>query len=161
MNKLLLILLISTLVSCGIKYSTTSIAPLEASFESSGTKAELYVESANWMAEQFGDSDSVIEFMDKEAGIITGKYVLNTLYGNRGVAIGNNFALIRLQVRDGSSKITIKPYPFTEMFVPAGQEDPIYGKDESQPLSYVKEDAIADMEELLWSYQEYLENQDF
>jgi hypothetical protein len=39
------------------------------------TKDELYVASNLWAVDAFGKSDSVIEFSDKEAGVIKGKYI--------------------------------------------------------------------------------------
>ncbi|WP_121665610.1 DUF4468 domain-containing protein [Mesonia aquimarina] len=113
MKKLLLILPILLLFSCYTQ-KTSNIDSLEKSFEVKGSKNELYVKANNWMVENFNDAESVIQFSDKETGNITGKYfLLETTYGENMKTIYNNvFAIIKIKVKDGASKITIIPDEF-------------------------------------------------
>ena len=41
-----------------------------------GSKAELFVKANLWMVDQFKSAKSVIQYSDKEAGVIKGKYLL-------------------------------------------------------------------------------------
>ncbi|TYP99016.1 hypothetical protein C7447_102334 [Tenacibaculum adriaticum] len=63
------------------------------------------------MVEAFGNAESVIQFVDKEAGIIKGKYMMYpgktaTQYSPETLSY---FAMITLRVKDKAAKIEIEP----------------------------------------------------
>jgi len=119
MKKALLIIFCLSLTSCG-GYKTTTVSVPEASkqFEVEGIKDDLYVKANQWMVENFNNSKSVIQFSDKEAGIVSGRYYFHGFtttagYGtNATTETTDVYALIKLQVKDGASKISVKPEDF-------------------------------------------------
>lgn len=73
-------------------------------------KEDLYVKANNWMVSAFNNAESVIQFSDKDAGQITGRYMLGMItaasqYGPANYA----YAIINIKVKDGASKITVTP----------------------------------------------------
>jgi hypothetical protein len=80
MKAFLLILCLPLLTSC----ATAIISGPAASYESkrfeeifelpNQSKEDLYVKVNSWMVETFNSAESVIEFSDKEAGKVLGKY---------------------------------------------------------------------------------------
>ena len=139
--------------SCGSYQATpVSVEPVSKSFEIEKTKDDLYVSANNWMAETFNDAKSVIQFTDKEAGVVTGKYLLKPLYTVQGYSVvetGNGiYAIVKVQVKDGASKITVIPDDFTEL----------KGDFVNPLMKFSKEDAITAMTTLMTSYENYLKN---
>ena len=121
MKKILFIgivlLSIIVLQSCGTTKPVV-IEPVVKVVKIEGkSQKELYIRANTWMVETFKNADSVIQFSDKENGIVTGKYLLSTL-GLEGSGMSakqkNVFALIKIQVKDGASKITISPDSFMQ-----------------------------------------------
>ena len=117
MKKLLpitiVLVTIFTLSSCAI--ITVPEKPVTKTVEIPGkSKDQLYVDANNWMVSTFNNAESVIQFSDKEAGQITGKYMLSlvtagTQYGPARYA----YAIINVKVKDGASKITVTPQEFS------------------------------------------------
>lgn len=86
MKKLLLLPVLFLFISCGITNSTpVSISPISSKINVSGEQNELYVRANNWMVGNFTDAKSVIQFSDKEEGIVTGKYLLRSTYEFSGL----------------------------------------------------------------------------
>ncbi|WP_107822016.1 DUF4468 domain-containing protein [Mangrovibacterium marinum] len=54
-----------------------TVSKSEQVIEVPGTKDELYVKANEWMVRSFNNAKSVIQFQDKEAGKIMGKYLLH------------------------------------------------------------------------------------
>lgn len=72
---LLSLILLVTLASCATYGTVDDIHSEKLVVEAPGNSAEdLYVKAASWMVDSFNSSDSVIEYEDKEAGIIKGKF---------------------------------------------------------------------------------------
>jgi len=113
------------------------------------SKDELYIKANNWMVENFNDAKSVIQFSDKEAGVITGKYLMKSILKYSNVMDKNSayhddiFAIIKIIVKDGASKITINP--------------PNYSYD-SWSGKFPKEDAVSQVDDLLVSFKDYMTN---
>ncbi len=104
---------------------------------------KLYVKASNWMVETFNNSKSVIQFRDKESGTITGRYLLGIIaYASQYGPAQYAYAIIKIQVKDGASKITIKPEPFRYV------EGIAY---------YTQEKAEADIKLLTESFQTYMQ----
>ena len=74
-----------------------------------GTKNELYVKANLWMVDQFSNAKSVIQFSDKEAGVIKGRYLL--YYKPSGQYVGeiSYYAIITITASDNILKMEIKP----------------------------------------------------
>jgi hypothetical protein len=106
MKKLLLLIVcVSSVLSCitATKIPLESPPPKIASFENGLSLSENYIKANEWMVETFNDPGSVIQFTDKESGIVKGKYVMlndesNTFY-----------AIITLRVKDNAYRIEIDP----------------------------------------------------
>lgn len=130
MKRILLLLLVSTtLVSCGsYQVTTTDVAvpPTEEVFTLEGEKNDLYVRANKWMVENFNNAKSVIQFSDKEAGVVAGKYLIGTV-GSMGTGLASSyvgptkdvFAIITIDVKDNAAKITLTPETF--QLVESGQ----------------------------------------
>ena len=124
-------------------------------FQSPKNQSQLFVAANNWMVEQFMDARSVIQFTDKEEGVVTGRYLLHDITNSMSLDSRTReigiFAVIKIQVKDGASRISITPEPFQEFKSPT---DHIYGK----ARSYGKQEAETQIAELIASYEEYVNN---
>lgn len=116
MKKLLQLFLIILLPSC------VATKPLQLSYKdytvekeilSNKSKNDLFVIANSWMVETFNSATNVIQFSDKEAGMIKGRYLMggSITPGSTYVAESDNrvFAIITVQVKDSLTKIIIAP----------------------------------------------------
>ncbi len=83
--------------------STSKVVDIEGK-----SKDELYIKANNWMVETFNNAKSVIQFSDKENGIIMGKYNMATIYTTTTDS-HDVISIIKIEVKDGKAKITITP----------------------------------------------------
>ena len=116
MKKIITLFLISlTIYSCGVTKTPVSIEPISRDVPAAGSSADLYVKANNWMVENFRDAKSVIQFSDKEAGIVTGKYLMydGSYSSAYQIVDGAIFAIVKIQVKDGATRITISPDNYT------------------------------------------------
>ena len=117
MKKLLLLFFVLVLFNgCASMYGPN--APVEMrSFEKiieipNVTKDEIYVKSNSWFVETFNSAESVIEYQDKEAGKIMGKYVFSYTEGlyfydvKQTISIDIKDNRIRVSIYNPFSKIT-------------------------------------------------------
>ncbi len=152
MKKLLLLLTCIILTSCGgYKATTVTIDEMSKSFEVQGEKDDLYVKANQWMVENFNSAKSVIQFSDKDAGIVSGKYYMATpmvVGSNYQTTTNEIFAIIKLQVKDGAAKISVDPedYAYSE------------GMGITNVGEYREEDVRAKMENLIANYEDYMIN---
>ena len=114
-NKAVIFLSIFLLFSCG-SISIIEPTPITEVVNVKGKdKNLLYIDANNWMVESFVNAKSVIQFSDKENGVITGKYLLSSS-GFKGDKIVQDvtdiFAIIKIELRDNKARITISPYSF-------------------------------------------------
>lgn len=103
MNKFSIIALL-LLVGCGTGKEVINQSLLEFNdvIEIQGrSKSDLYIQANTWFVESFESSESVIEFSDKEAGRIIGKYVFT--YGKSFIR-----SIIQVDVKDGACRVTFK-----------------------------------------------------
>ena len=103
---LLFVSIFAILTSCGT--TPVSIQPISKVIEVQGSKDNLFVKANNWMVQNFNDAKSVIQYSDKEAGIVNGKYLLKVIYDMNGRSY-NVYANIKIQIKENKSKITITP----------------------------------------------------
>lgn len=155
MKKLLLIVaIVVTNFSCAsYNKQVVNLEPTIEQIEVTGDKNELFVRANNWMVENFVDAKSVIQFSDKESGNVTGKYLLHskTFPGNAYVSPTTIevFAIIKIQVKDGASKLIIDPSDFTEIKM---------NNEKYQHLYYTQEQAKEQVNKLKDSFVAYMKN---
>ena len=101
--------IILILTSCATtKIVSYQSSRLEEIVEKKGTKNELFVAANSWMVEVFVNAKSVIQYTDKEAGIIKGKYLMSEPYYPDGRYNAKDvFTIITISVRDNATKITM------------------------------------------------------
>ena len=109
--------------------------------EVSGTKNELFIKANEWMVRSFKDAKSVIQFQDKEAGKIMGKYLMHS-YSTTDTDV---YSLITIEVKDNATKIDIEP--IGKWF---------YDKSGMTIYSYSPEQAQSDIKSLLAGYETYM-----
>jgi len=127
--------------------------PIDRTINVEGSQNNLFVKANNWMVEIFNSSKSVIQFSYKEAGVVTGRYLFKdfgsaTVMGEI-VDYGEIYAIIKIQVKDGASKITIDADDFTEIHSKANEN-----------YRYTKEKAIQEIKSLIDNYEHYLKTTD-
>jgi hypothetical protein len=90
------------------------------------TKNELYIRANTWMVETFNNAKSVIQFSDKENGIVTGKYIMATIITST-TTTHEIYSIIKIQVKDEAARITITPesYKSDANFFAGGKNYPI------------------------------------
>lgn len=129
------------LSSCATSYQAIKFdQPYSKVFENlPGTKDELFVKANEWMIKSFINAESVIEYSDKEAGALMGKYLMSgkTISNYYGSVDTRVFAKIDVRIKDGKAMITIEPLG-QWMYDPSGLS--IY--------NYSKEQALTDMDKL-------------
>ena len=112
--------------------------------EFKGTKEELYLKANAWMVKSFSNSKSVIQFQDKEAGKIMGKYLMKSLATDNEI-----YSLITISVKDNATKIDIEPMGnWRSSTNCSGGSEKIF--------AYTSEQAQSDIKVLLDSYRKYM-----
>lgn len=111
MKKVLLgflILIILTMTGCvtmgGEKASPELLTVSEVVEFSGVSKDTLFMKANSWMVDAFNSAESVIQYTDKDAGIIKGKY-LQVLPIGMGDKM-NVTSTITIEVKDEKTKIT-------------------------------------------------------
>ena len=83
------------------------------------SSADLFVRANTWMVDAFKSSESVIQYSDKEAGIIKGKFVMDNMpIAGFGVS-GTIESTITIETKDGKARITIsynEAYYYTTIY---------------------------------------------
>lgn len=109
---------------------------------------DLFVKANDWMISMFKDASSVIQFNDKQEGVLIGKYLmsgtLNTSisrYGNVS-ADSRVYAKIDIRVRDGRARISIEPIGSWK-----------YDDSGLTIYNYSKENFYQDMDKLFLSFE--------
>jgi hypothetical protein len=141
MKKLILISIVTFALQSCLSLQTVTVPKTDKIIEVQGTKDELYIKANEWMVRTFNNAKSVIQFQDKEAGKIMGKYLMNSI-GQTGA---DTYSLITISVKDGATKIDIEP---TEAWQ--------YDSSGMTVYNYSKEKAEADIAALLEDYTTYM-----
>lgn len=107
MKNLLSLFLFSVLITSCVPQAIP-VKDFEKIIDMDNSKDQLYVKTNEWFVETFNSAESVIEFQDKEAGKIIGKYVLRI---TQGLYYYNIKQTISIDVKEGKVRIVIKdPY---------------------------------------------------
>ena len=113
MRKLLLLFIAVLATSCGSSKFYPAEAPTHVQILTDMNKEDNYIVANEWMVETFNNAESVIQFTDKEEGIVKGKYHITSLSNQMSggfyvpgtmVNIG---AIITIRVKDSAAKISI------------------------------------------------------
>ena len=116
-----LLLILSSCASTQVAYTPITLTKTATV---SGSKNEVYVKANLWLVDIFNSAKSVIQFSDKEAGIIKGKYVLYYIPAAQYIGELEKDATITLIANENQLTITIncdgRPfglgfYPLTRM----------------------------------------------
>ena len=74
------------------------------------SKDDLFVRASTWMVDMFNSAKNVIQFSDKDAGVIKGKYIITF---PQFLATGECEATITIECKDGKCRIVVDdPYGF-------------------------------------------------
>lgn len=111
-----------------------------------GLKDELYVKANAWMVSAFNNAKSVIQYQDKEAGTIMGKYLMHGGIGTQtlgGTTTTSEeiYAIIEIRIKDNKAKLDIKPQSQWTTY-----------SDGMSNYGYTKTQAINDMKKLSESF---------
>ena len=99
-------LLVILLISCattGTKV-TEPVTYSETIEVASVSQDDLYIRANMWFVDVFNNADSVIQFSDKESGVIKGKYIGDNVMV--GIYICKISTTITVEVKDGRCRIT-------------------------------------------------------
>ena len=93
-------------VSCTTMPKSVEIEPFEEVVTVSDITADvLFVKVNSWMVDSFKNADSVIQFSDKEAGIVKGKYITPNVQD--GMWLYDIESTITVEVREGRYRISM------------------------------------------------------
>lgn len=117
MKKVILVLVVilgtATLTSCGVsKTNLDSPQPKTKNVSNTIDKNSNYIKANEWMVTTFNSAKSVIQFSDKDAGIVKGKYIMRvgTVSTSPYVASTSDlYAIITIRTKDNESRIEIVP----------------------------------------------------
>ncbi len=149
-----------TMTSCGsIKFETTGDGWIEKDgITNSLSKKDNYILSNEWMVEAFNNAESVIQFSDKEAGIVKGKYHLYSGEGSTGYYRSESVsAIITLRVKDDGVRIEIDTRGTTFGY---WQATGIYNNGPIDGMGYNKGQAEASKRRLIESFKNRLSDED-
>lgn len=149
-NIFILAILPLLLSSCfAYKAIPVQIDPISKTIDVSLLKDDAWVKANNWMVKTFVSSESVIEFTDKEAGIINGKYNFFSLGTGTSLAVTTKInASVFIQSKDYVVRITVDPQDYST----------IEGGALYDPYKYPKEEAIKSINALIEDFEDYMLN---
>ena|ERR1035437_2484093 len=126
MKKVLFICSLTILLLSSCATTQTAFTPITLTETATviGSKNDVYVKANLWLVDVFNSAKSVIQFSDKDAGVIKGKY--NLYFKSSGQYIGEleKDAIITLNASENQLTITVtcdgRPfgfglYPLTQM----------------------------------------------
>lgn len=112
---------------------------------------ELFIKANDWMISMFKDASSVIQFNDKQEGVLIGKYLMggetrtsSSFYGSTSVD-SRVYAKIDIRVKDNRARISIEPM---DSWKYDGSGLTIY--------DYSEEDFHQDMDKIMLSFENAL-----
>jgi hypothetical protein len=140
------LLIVISLISCApTKVAVNFDAPIIKMYDVEGTQDDLYVKANRWMITSFKDARSIIQFSDKEQGILIGRYLLRISPYDPYVSEEPIYAIIEITVKDEKARISIKPDNYSYLKANAGTA---YWNKTHDSILYSKEMAIAEIEAL-------------
>ena len=109
MKNVLMIFSLVVLMCSSCATTQTAFTPITLTETATvlGTKNDVYVKANLWLVDVFNSAKSVIQFSDKEAGVIKGKYVLYFKPSGQYVGKLERDAIITLNANENQLTITI------------------------------------------------------
>ena len=148
-KSLYLILLLFFATSCGTTRMITIDEPtIKGYTDLVDSQDDLFIKANDWMISMFVDASSVIEFSDKEGGVLIGKYLMSgeirTGYSFYATATVDSrvYAKIDIRVRDGRARISIEPIGSWK-----------YDDSGLTIYNYSKENFYQDMDKMMLSFE--------
>jgi hypothetical protein len=106
-----LLLIITVFVSCSIsKVMIPTPEPTIKNVTTNSTKNSNFIKANEWMVQTFNNAKSVIQFKDKDAGIVKGKYVMKEGFVSTNQYVMSEpdfFSVITIRVKDSMSRIEV------------------------------------------------------
>lgn len=113
------------------------------------SKDDLFVRASTWMVDMFNSAKNVIQFSDKDAGVIKGKYIITF---PQFLATGECEATITIECKDGKCRLIIDdPYNF--------RADDIYSTRITNMTKEGYESVTNDINALCLSFEKYLKEE--
>jgi hypothetical protein len=141
------------LISCGTSRVIVETPETEIkNIDNNSNKNSNFIKANEWMVQAFNNAKSVIQFKDKEAGIVKGKYVMKDGYTAISAYDFSRpafFSIITLRVKDKAVRIEVQ--------APSGmysQKD-IYGGN----LGFTKEMFLAESNKLISSFEAFMKKE--
>ena len=107
----ILLILVTILTSCGsARVSIPTPEPAIKNVETKSNKNSNFIKANEWMVQSFNDAKSVIQFKDKEAGIVKGKYLMKAGVVSTSPYVQSTpsfYSVITIRVKDNLSRIEI------------------------------------------------------
>ena len=107
-----LFLVITVFMSCAtltvVKIPTPE--PTIKNVETESNKNSNFIKANEWMVQSFNDAKSVIQFKDKEAGIVKGKYLMKAGVVSTSPytqSIPSFYSIITIRVKDSIARIEV------------------------------------------------------
>jgi hypothetical protein len=91
------------LIGCASVPPGPPVGPYQRTIEVAGTKDELFIKTMKWMTKTFQSAKSVIQYQDKEAGIVTGNGRIDT--NNPVTTVYLDFVLT-IEIKDAKARLT-------------------------------------------------------
>ena len=106
-----LFFVITVFISCGSSRVAIATPDTEIkNIENTSDKNSNFIKANEWMVQSFNNSESVIQFKDKDAGIVKGKYVIKEGYTEASLNViirPTYFSIITLRVKDNAVRIEV------------------------------------------------------
>jgi hypothetical protein len=167
MKKAIYLLLIILLPSCTTVKPTLFYYkdfPAEKEISVDKSKNDLFIGANSWFVESFNDPTNIIQFSDKEAGVIKGKYLIQGTY-YAGSAYNSEsdsriFAVITILVKDNLTKIIILPQGVGKYYAPdpdTNEAYATYGRSSitGEEIKKKANELIADYETYILKYKNW------
>lgn len=110
-KSFVLVFILFGVTSCTVKKIIFDPQPPRVkNVENRVDKDNNFIKANEWMVETFNNAQSVIQFTDKEGGIVKGKYVMREGYASNSIYVQSTptfYAIITIRVKEGASRIEI------------------------------------------------------
>jgi hypothetical protein len=118
-NVFIAVLLVFIAVACkSTQHVPPTSGPLSVECTTGCSKDEAYIKAMLWMNHTFNQAKSVINYEDKDLGVIMGKYlVLHQSAGQYSTEI-DNYTIIDIKITDDIARMVLTPdYQTTPMLL--------------------------------------------
>ena len=151
-KNLFFISVLFLLIGCGtVKMIQIDEPVIKTYTDFNDSQDDLFIKANGWMISMFKDASSVIEFTDKQEGVLIGKYLMKgemktstSFYGSASIDT-RVFAKIDIRVKDNRARISIEPMDSWK-----------YDNSGLTIYDYSKEKFYQDMDRLMLSFENAL-----